>query len=236
MKPSTNSTNKYWAVICAAGIGSRMASDVPKQYLQLHGRTILEHSLTCFVTHPKIEQIIVTLHPADRWWSNLKLPEQKTILTSQGGAERCLSVLNALNAIKAQAKPQDWVLVHDAVRPCVTQQEIDRLIDTLQHDAVGGILAVPVRDTLKQVNADAQIIKTLPRAQIWQALTPQMFRFAKLYHALERVIAQGEMVTDDANALEICGEPVKVVIGSTNNIKITYPEDLIIAEHLLLRT
>lgn len=223
--------SRYWAVIPAAGVGQRMQADRPKQYLPLAGKTVLEHSLQPFLAHPAFAGVVLALQPHDPWFSELDIQAPKALLIAPGGAERCHSVSYALEVLLASgAKEQDWVLVHDAARPCLSQKDLNGLIEALSDDAVGGILASPVGDTLKRDDGSGLIAQTLDRTGVWRALTPQMFRLGMLHQALSSAIADGAMVTDEAGAMERAGYMPKLVSGSARNIKITRPEDLDLAE------
>lgn len=226
----SQSTPKFWAIIPAAGIGKRMANSVPKQYLPLGKHTVIEHTLNCLSTPPRIHGIVIAIAKDDPHWPKLALRLSKKLLVTLGGAERCHSVLNALHLLAEHAKPDDWVLVHDAVRPCLRHADIDALIDTLQHHAVGGLLGAPVADTIKRSDALGAVVQTVDRSGLWRALTPQMFRFAPLTHALESAIENGVIVTDEASAMERLGYLPQMVPGHVDNIKITQPQDIAMAE------
>lgn len=217
----------FWLVIPAAGIGSRMQAQCPKQYLTVAGQTILELTVYCFLEHPSVRGIIVALAEHDRWWPELDLATDSRIQTVIGGAERADSVLNALLALEQRgAQVDDWVVVHDAARPLLERVDLDRLLADLANDPVGGLLAVPARDTLKQVNADGRVAKTIDRSVIWHALTPQMFRFDLLRRALTDALHAGVTVTDESSAMEWAGFAPRVIEGQASNVKITCPEDL----------
>jgi 2-C-methyl-D-erythritol 4-phosphate cytidylyltransferase len=220
---------KFWAVIPAAGVGKRMQADRPKQYLELHGRTVLAHTLSRFLVHPRIEGVVVALGEGDPYWPGLGISHPK-LRTAPGGAERCHSVLNALRVLRGQAAKDDWVLVHDAARPCLRREDIDHLIGTLHDHPVGGLLGLPVADTMKRTAADDTVIETVPREHLWRALTPQMFRFAELHQALDGALGNNRLVTDEASAMELAGKAPKMVEGHGDNIKITRPQDLVLAE------
>lgn len=222
----------YWIVVPAAGIGARMGASCPKQYLPLAGKTVIEHTLECLLSLPNIAGIYLLLGENDNYWDDLPLASCERITRIAGGTERCDSVLNALNFLHSQADPNDWVLVHDAARPCVHVQTIMHLIDTVQNHPVGGILGVPVSDTLKLVN-DSLIHSTADRRQFWQAQTPQMFRLGMLRECLLRGLAEGKLITDESSALELFGFQPVMVQGRSDNIKITRPEDLAVAAMLL---
>lgn len=224
----------YWALIAAAGQGTRMGTEVPKQYLKLSTKTVLEHTLDVFDGHEQISGIVVVLSAHDRFWEAAAFTNHKPLFTVTGGDERAKSVLNGLKFLEKKAQPQDWVLVHDAARPCLRSIDIDKLIQACQSVTQGGgILAMPVSDTIKKVDTNMNIIKTVDRNPLWRALTPQMFPINFLTQALSQVISQGLTMTDEAAAMEHIGHSVKVVPGHHDNIKITQPTDLGLAEFFL---
>lgn len=224
----------FWLVIPAAGIGSRMQAQCPKQYLTVAGKTILELTLSCFLEHSSVRGIVLALAEHDHWWPELQLSADVRIQTVIGGSERADSVLNALLALESSgAQADDWVLVHDAARPLLEREDLDRLLTDLADDPVGGLLAVPARDTIKQVNAEGQIVKTIDRSVIWHALTPQMFRLGLLQRTLADALQAGVAVTDESSAMEWAGFAPRVVEGRSTNIKITRPEDLLFLQTLL---
>lgn len=217
----------FWAVIPAAGVGARMAADRPKQYLQLGGRTILEHSLGCFLDHPSLKGLVVSLAVEDPYWPNLACAADPRIQRADGGAERSGSVLNALLQLNALgASDDDWVLVHDAARPNLSREDLDTLLAQLADDPVGGLLAVPARDTLKRVDKRGRVVETIDRSLIWQAYTPQMFRLGALHRALADSLVADALITDEASAMEWSGQAPRLVEGRADNIKVTRPEDL----------
>jgi 2-C-methyl-D-erythritol 4-phosphate cytidylyltransferase len=226
---------KIWAILPAAGIGRRMAATIPKQYLQLNGLAVIEHSLKLLSSVPQLTQITVVVHPDDKYWAEIELGcFASEIVTIIGGDERGQSVLNGLRSL--DAGPDDWVLVHDAVRPCASLSDINRLIKeitTPNATHCGGILATPISDTIKRVNQANEIEGTVERDRLWSALTPQLFLFRQLIEAMESAITQGLLMTDEASAMEHLGYPVKVVQGSSHNIKITHQADLALAEMIL---
>lgn len=224
-------TQSFWAVVPAAGVGKRMQADRPKQYLELAGKTVLEHTLTRLLQADVFAAVSVAISAEDPYWPELAISRHDRVLTAPGGKERADSVLSALRAIEGHAHEDDWVLVHDAARPCITAGDIRLLIDTLQNDEVGGILALSSHDTLKNVQGDS-IVGTLDRTHIWRALTPQMFRYDRLKQALEASVGNPG-VTDEASALELLGLQPKIVEGRPDNIKITRPEDLPLAQFYL---
>jgi 2-C-methyl-D-erythritol 4-phosphate cytidylyltransferase len=223
---------RYFALVPAAGLGARVGADIPKQYLEIAGRPVLWHALCALCESPCIEQTCVVLSAQDQWFERLDwtaFKERLRVLRC-GGATRAASVLNGLREMQDVAA-DDWILVHDAARPCLTPALIAHLIAQVGEDAVGGILAVPVSDTLKRAEAGTRIAATVPRAGLWGAQTPQMFRHAALMRALSSVSL--EEITDEASALEAAGARPLLVPGSTANLKITYPQDLDIARLLL---
>jgi 2-C-methyl-D-erythritol 4-phosphate cytidylyltransferase len=224
---------QVWAVVPAAGVGRRFGASIPKQYLELGGRSVLERSLSTFVDHPRIAGVRVVLDSADPRWDSQPYARNPKVSRAAGGAERCHSVLNALEALLAQAHPQDWVLVHDAARPCLRLEDLNRLIEELEQDPVGGLLAVPVRDTMKRGDPSGHVIATVERAHLWHAYTPQMFRLGALADALREAIAGGDLVTDEASAMERLGHRPRLVEGHADNIKITRTADLPLAEFFL---
>lgn len=222
---------QFWAVVPAAGVGKRMQADRPKQYLELSGKTVLEHTLTRLLNAKVFSAVAVAISAEDPYWPKLPIASHAQVITAPGGKERADSVLSGLKAIRTQAADDDWVLVHDAARPCLTTADILLLVETLKDDEVGGILALSSHDTLKNVEG-RNIQGTLDRSQIWRALTPQMFRYGMLKHALEQ--AEGNpAITDEASALELMGLQPKIIEGRPDNIKITRPEDLPLAQFYL---
>ena len=223
----TYSSPAFWAVIPAAGVGARMAADRPKQYLQLGGRTILEHSLDCFLDHPGLKGLVVSLAEDDPYWPDLASSRDPRIQRAPGGAERADSVLNALLHLHAQgASEDDWVLVHDAARPNLARSDLDKLLGELAHDPVGGLLAVPAKDTLKRADAHGRVAETIDRSTIWQAYTPQMFRLGALHRALADSLVADVAITDEASAMEWAGQSPRLIEGRSDNLKVTRPEDL----------
>ncbi|WP_264696331.1 2-C-methyl-D-erythritol 4-phosphate cytidylyltransferase [Candidatus Nitrosacidococcus sp. I8] len=223
----------YWVVIPAAGVGKRMGSQIPKQYLPLLGKTVLEHTINIFLDYPAIQGIIVATSDEDYWWSQYFPIQHPKIMRVAGGKERCHSVLNSLVYLQTLANSEDWVLVHDAARPCLQQMDLNLLIKTLNNHSVGGLLALPVSDTLKRGSDQREVVVTVSRENLWRALTPQMFRFKKLHDALASAIRYGNYVTDEASAMEQAGYAPYLVEGHGSNIKITHPQDLAQAELFL---
>ena len=223
-----------WAVLPAAGVGRRMGSAIPKQYLELAGRTVIDHTLDIFVADERIRGVVVALDRADRFWESTAFAAHPQVMRADGGAERCHSVLNALAALDGRASGQDWVLVHDAARPCLRRADLDRLIESLLDDAVGGLLGIQVRDTMKRAGDGERVAGTVDRSTLWHAYTPQMFRLDLLRHALRDALAANDLVTDDASAVERLGYAPRLIEGHADNIKITRAEDLPLA-HFYLR-
>ena len=225
-------TPQYWAVIPAAGVGSRMGSVVPKQYLPLTDRLVIEHTLSVFIDLPAIQGLIVALSPDDGWWHETAYADHPRVHRVSGGRERCHSVLNALDHLSHLAAPEDWVLVHDAARPCVHQRDIERLM-AIDGRECGGLLAHPIHDTVKRVDGGGRVDETLEREALWRAFTPQMFRLQVLRAALGSALDRGVLVTDEASAMEISGFAPLLVAGSSDNIKITRSEDIALAAFYL---
>jgi len=210
-----------------------MGGTSPKQYLDIAGRPLLWHTLRALCRHPRIEQVFLVLAAGDALFARHDWRDFAARLTPLycGGSTRAASVFNGLLAVRDEVGASDWVLVHDAVRPCLGGAELDRLLAALAEDATGGLLAVPVTDTLKRAGADACVVRTEPRDDLWLAQTPQMFRYQLLLEALRG--ADLALVTDEANAIEMLGLQPKLVAGDPRNIKVTYPEDLVLAELIL---
>lgn len=225
----------YWVVIPAAGKGRRMGSDVPKQYLPLSGRTVIECTLERLLFHPAIDGVYVALDQRDVRWETTEYAHHPDIIRVSGGEERAHSVLHALEALQQRAAPDDWVLVHDAARPCVRRSDIDALISQAGKHPVGGVLGVELHDTLKRTDDSNHIEATVDRTGLWRAFTPQMFRLGELSRALTQALAAGALVTDEASAIEWAGQRPLMVRGHPDNIKITQPEDLELASFFLQR-
>lgn len=227
--------NRFWAVIPAAGIGTRMQADRPKQYLPLGTKTLIEHSVEVFCRHDRISGVIVALSGDDDFWPQLPVAGHEKITTVTGGAERCNSVLNCLDLLDDIAAPGDWVLVHDAARPCIGGEDISLLIDNLAVDPVGGLLALPVRDTMKRATADQHVMETVNREGLWHALTPQMFRLQALRKSLQVALEEKQRVTDESQAMELSGYHPQLIQGNPRNIKVTHKDDLALAEMYLVQ-
>lgn len=227
--------SKFFALIPAAGTGSRIGEELPKQYLALAGKPMIYHAIRILSREPLISQLCVVLSPEDSHWSQYDWSEfsERLIVLNCGGASRAESVLNGLNSMQRllSINNNDWILVHDAARPCLTSKLLSNLIKELTVDEIGGLLAIPVADTLKRSDADARVAHTESRENLWQAQTPQMFRYHILSNALKNTNIA--CITDDANAVEALGFHPKLILGNTNNFKVTYPQDLALAELIL---
>ena len=232
MTKSKSSKSHLWALIPAAGVGARMAADRPKQYLTVQNKTILEHTLSLFLESKKVAGVQLCLSPDDDYWQDIEFSHDKLLPVCAGGERRADSVLSGLKALGKVADVNDWVLVHDAARPCLSQELLSTLIATLMDDQVGGVLAVPVADTLKNVSK-IEIENTVDRSNLWAAQTPQMFRLGFLLDCLQQALAADVVVTDEASCVEAAGFKPKVVTSRRTNIKVTYPEDLVWVECFL---
>jgi len=218
------------AVVPAAGFGRRMQTECPKQYLSIGNKTILEHAVAALLAHPRIERVIIAISDGDARFQQLPLANHPQITVVEGGAERADSVLAGLK----EAGEAQWVLVHDAARPCLHQDDLANLLALSETSRVGGILAAPVRDTMKRAEpGKAAIAHTVDRNDLWHALTPQFFPRELLFDCLTRALNEGATVTDEASALEYCGFHPQLVAGRADNIKVTRPEDLALAEFYL---
>lgn len=226
--------DKYFLVVPASGIGQRMNSIIPKQYMILeNGLTILDQCLKTILSNDLISGFIVALDKKDSHFKSSEFAKNsKLISIATGGKERFHSVLNALNALDQTAKPNDWVLVHDAVRPCIRKEDINKLIEEVADDKVGGILANSLVDTVKQKN-NGGLVSTIDRQKLYLAQTPQMFRYAILKDSIEKAIESNMHITDESEALESQNYSIRIVEGSSSNIKITTQEDIDLANYFL---
>jgi 2-C-methyl-D-erythritol 4-phosphate cytidylyltransferase len=224
------SNTTFTVIVPAAGIGKRMGGVLPKQYLTIAGKTIIEHTLTRLISHHQIGQIIVVLHAQDRHFAQLAIAQSPNITSVIGGEERSDSVLAGLALVAAD---EQWVLVHDAARPCLHPDDLSALLQLAEQGEVGGILAAPVRDTMKRTTTLQFVEKTESRDNLWHALTPQFFPLKLLYQALSRAQDLKLNITDEASAIEQFGGKVKIVIGRASNIKVTQNEDLLLASFYL---
>ncbi|MFN8917164.1 MAG: 2-C-methyl-D-erythritol 4-phosphate cytidylyltransferase [Burkholderiales bacterium] len=215
---ATFMTPLFYALIPAAGSGSRMGAAAPKQYSLLHGRQVIEHSVTTFLTRPWIEQVYVLVSPED---THFHAGDRRVTRLPVGGLTRRDTVLNGLTALSEKLRPDDWVLVHDAARPSLTPELLQRLFEECCHDTVGGLLALPVADTLKKADDQGRAVGTIPRTGLWAAQTPQMFRYGLLCEALQHLPS----ATDESSAIEALGFHPRLIMGEAGNFKLTYPQD-----------
>jgi 2-C-methyl-D-erythritol 4-phosphate cytidylyltransferase len=225
--------SKLFALIPAAGSGSRMGAEQPKQYLPLAGRPLLYHALRNLCLHPAIERVFVVLAQDDAYFAQHDWTTFGARLMPLycGGETRAASVFNGLLAVRDGIGADDWVLVHDAVRPCLALEIIERLIETVRNEPTGGLLALPVVDTMKRGDADGYVVRTESRENLWHAQTPQMFRYRLLLEALRAI--DPAAATDEARAIEQLGLRPRLVMGDSRNLKVTYPQDIALAETLL---
>jgi 2-C-methyl-D-erythritol 4-phosphate cytidylyltransferase len=223
---------RYWLVMPAAGAGRRFGERIPKQYAPLHGRTVIEWALAPFFHDGRCAGVVVVIAPDDKWWPRVaeRIPP---VTVAPGGRERSESVRSGLQALNRKVQASDWVLVHDAARPCLPDADRDRLIAELSEHPLGGVLAQPAADTLKRAGADRTITETVDRSDLWRAATPQMFRYGRLCEALDKALAGKRYPTDEAQAIEWLGERPRLVECSAANLKVTSPHDLALAEALL---
>lgn len=226
---------RCWCVVPAAGHGKRFGSEMPKQYMPLAGQPLLVRTLERLAAHVRIAGLMVVLAPGDGLWPAIEHIDGKPVSTATGGAERADSVLAGLRALPDDVGEHDFVLVHDAARPCVRATDIDRLIEVAGR-AEGGLLGAPLRDTLKRADPQGQCIGTESREARWRAFTPQMFRRGALTGALQAALEQGIAITDEAMAMERSGIQPVLVEGAEDNIKVTTRADLALAAFLLSRT
>lgn len=223
--------NRYIAIVPAAGSGSRMGAECPKQYMELLGKPLIWHTLQALAAVSRIGRIVVVISPGDEWWESFDWSglSARVEVLREGGSTRAASVGNALGAIAGGLQDDDWILVHDAARACLTPAHVDALIDAVSADPVGGLLAQPVADTLKRADGGARVAQTVSRESMWQAQTPQMFRSG----LLQRALAATAAVTDEAGAVEALGLSPRLVAADATNFKITYPQDLALAAMIL---
>jgi 2-C-methyl-D-erythritol 4-phosphate cytidylyltransferase len=226
-------TDRFWAVVPAAGTGSRMQAERPKQYLSLGAATVLEHSVAALLSLPEVRAVVVAVSAGDQVAGALPGLSDSRVRWAEGGAQRMDSVLSALEVLADMASDDDWVLVHDAARPCVRPADIRQLIARVTAADVGGLLALPVVDTIKRADDGGRVAATVDRSALWRAQTPQMFRLGELKSALLAARDAGFAVTDEASAMERCGHAVQLVCGSADNLKITVPSDLALARWYL---
>lgn len=229
------SENRQFIVIVpAAGVGKRMLASCPKQYLTINNQSILSHTVNRLLSHKSIAKVILALSDGDDYFAQTTLADNPDIIRVSGGIERVDSVLSGLKIIDES----QWVLVHDAARPCVTHDDIDKLIEQCLANNRGGILAAPVVDTMKRAiecndNEAMSINETIVRSRLWHAFTPQMFKTKELKHAIEQAQSKGLAITDESSAIEYAGLPSVLILGRRDNIKITRPEDIVLASFYL---
>jgi len=233
LKSQKLNNSGVWAVVPAAGIGTRMDADKPKQYLTIANKTILELTLQRLTSHPHIKGVVVAISEDDDLWPKLNKQFDCPVYTASGGKERSDSVLNALIKLAEIDDNDPWVLVHDAARPCLRHEDIDRMLQQLLTHPVGGILGIPITDTVKRIAADNSISSTVSRQGLWRASTPQMFHLQALTEVLQTAIKNQQKVTDEASAMEMAGYHPLMVEGHADNIKITIPQDLALASLFL---
>ncbi len=222
---------RFHVIIPAAGNGSRMGTDAPKQYLNLHGKTLIQHVIKVFDQSIRISTIHVLINQEDVHWCSTYLHSSNKLQVHYCGADtRAGTVLNGLESIQSQVVDDDWILVHDGARPGLSNLLLNQLLNTLENDAVGGLLAMPLADTLKRADDEQRVSSTIPRNDLWQAQTPQMFRYATLKKALAEF---NGTPTDEAEAIEALGLKPKLVTGELRNLKVTYPQDLVVLSALL---
>ncbi len=234
---TTLHTAEFHVLIPAAGSGSRMGSVLPKQYSPLFGSSVIAHTLQVFLASSRIRSVTVVLSADDAHWSSLALAADSRVnVVRCGGSTRSETVLNGLQTLSDRLHAEDWVLVHDAARPGLNAALLNRLLDALQHDAVGGLLAIPLADTLKRADHHQRVVATEPRDHLWHAQTPQMFRYGMLRQALSAAnihVPGASKPTDEAQAIEALGYQPRLVVGELRNLKITYPQDLQLMEAIL---
>jgi len=231
-----NAKRSYVVVVPAAGVGKRMQSQCPKQYLTIDNFTIIEHTVIRLLSHEDIDKVVIALGENDEYFADTSLINNSNVSIVVGGKERVDSVLAALKSI--DKNQYQWVLVHDAARPCITHRDISALIEKTQMINTGGLLAMPVRDTMKRGNRKKQqslVEHTVERSELWHALTPQMYRSDELQNAIEQALSTNTEITDESSAMEIAGFESILVEGSGDNIKITRPDDLALAEFILTK-
>ncbi|MBE0483680.1 MAG: 2-C-methyl-D-erythritol 4-phosphate cytidylyltransferase [Bacterioplanes sp.] len=230
---------QFWPIVPAAGVGARMQADRPKQYLPLAGQALMDHTLRTLLTYPRVTRLVLVLSEQDPYIEQSQFAHDERVIRAVGGDERVHSVLNGLQSIAALADDEDWVLVHDVARPCLTHSDLDGLISAVinQSPQSGGLLATPTRDTMKRGALTAEglvtVQQTVAREQLWHALTPQMFRYGLLKQALQEALANGLAITDESSAMEAMGYQPLLVEGRADNIKVTRPADLVLAGRFL---
>ncbi|MGL1956126.1 MAG: 2-C-methyl-D-erythritol 4-phosphate cytidylyltransferase [Colwellia sp.] len=218
-------------IVPAAGVGKRMLANCPKQYLTINNITILEHTVNCLLSHPQIKKVVLSISDDDHYFKDSALANNDNVIRVSGGKERVDSVLNGLRIIDKEQNP--WILVHDAARPCISHQDISALISQCISQNRGGLLASPVRDTMKRSSAQGVVKQTVDRDNLWHGLTPQMYKTSELIVAIEQALVNDIVITDESSAIEQANLPSILVSGSGENIKITHPDDLLLAAFFL---
>ena len=227
MKPANQKLKtKYFGIVAAGGSGTRLSSGIAKQYLEINSRSLLEISISVLINSVNFTKLIVVIPESDMKKCRHLKEKFEQIELVPGGKTRCESVFEGLRFLYSTSKASDWCLVHDAARPCVQEKDILSLIDELKDSNIGGILGAPVIDTLKRIDHDNQIKETIDRVNLWKAFTPQMFRYGVLFESLSSVLKNGIVVSDESQAVEKMGKQVRIVRGSSENIKVTYSEDV----------
>lgn len=223
----------FKVIVPAAGVGSRMNAGLPKQYLTLAGKTILDRTLEALLSHQQIDELLVVINNNDNYWQHSTFFNDPRISIIDGGIERYDSVLNALHSLDGLVDDQEWIMVHDVVRPFIQRDDLTKLINGVSNHIDGLVLGLPVRDTMKRTDSCGKVIDTISRELLWHAFTPQIFRIGQLKSAIERCIFEQVNITDEACAMESCGFNPTMLHGSPTNIKITYPHDISLAELML---
>lgn len=224
---------QFVVIVPAAGVGKRMLASCPKQYLEINNQSILTHTTNRLLSHAKIAKVIIVVSDDDEYFAQTELADHANIIRVSGGEERVDSVLNGLKAIDVERYP--WILVHDAARPCITHDDIDKIIEQCVANNCGGLLAAQVVDTIKENSQDHlnTVGSTIDRTNLWHAFTPQMYKTVELKQAIEQALDQGLQITDESSAIELAGLPSLLVLGRRDNIKITRPEDIALATFYL---
>ncbi len=228
-----DSKPRCWAIIPAAGVGTRMGAHIPKQYLPLLGRPLLVHTVEKLLAVDELAAIVVAHSRNDMYWSALSCARDSRIREAEGGVTRAETVFNALTVVLLEAAENDWVLVHDAARPCITTDAIKTLIANVANSDVGGLSAAPITETIKKTDGNNKVVATVNRDNLWVAQTPQIFRVGLLRDCLLAALTAGDAITDEASAIELAGFTPEVFQGRSDNIKITHPGDLALAELIL---
>lgn len=231
-KAKMNKAHRYWGIVPAAGKSERTASKAPKQYIKIHGKYVLDHSIQALLQCHKIEAITVVIAKGDDHWQTTDAAHHPRVNACHGGEHRFESVHNALTELAGKAADDDWIVVHDGARPCLSESDLTHLLETIKEEPAGGIATIRITDTVKQVS-DGYIAQTLDRETLYRAATPQVFRYRILCEAYANARQAGDVPSDEASAVERIQQPIRAVVCSNSNIKITYPEDIVHATALL---